>query len=78
MFLLLISGSVSLQHLPDFKGIETPNHRLSKQRRRLQHLPDFKGIETATGFFIFKTPNLQHLPDFKGIETVPIYNFSSQ
>ena len=58
---------MTLQHLPDFKGIET--RRLQRQLRivRLQHLPDFKGIET--GYKCFKSPTmcLQHLPDFKGI-----------
>ena len=37
----------SLQHLPDFKGIETQCQGASTLSNDLQHLPDFKGIETA-------------------------------
>ena len=36
----------ALQHLPDFKGIETQAHAAAAQGAALQHLPDFKGIET--------------------------------
>ena len=35
-----------LQHLPDFKGIETIQPYLWIEADILQHLPDFKGIET--------------------------------
>ena len=35
-----------LQHLPDFKGIETCINPFVVQTCPLQHLPDFKGIET--------------------------------
>ena len=36
-----------LQHLPDFKGIETGLGEGIQQIIHLQHLPDFKGIETG-------------------------------
>ena len=36
-----------LQHLPDFKGIETANLSKPIAAAHLQHLPDFKGIETT-------------------------------
>ena len=36
-----------LQHLPDFKGIETRTCLYCAWRSLLQHLPDFKGIETT-------------------------------
>ena len=35
-----------LQHLPDFKGIETGLNARKSAFTSLQHLPDFKGIET--------------------------------
>ena len=37
---------VFLQHLPDFKGIETRHRTPYASATPLQHLPDFKGIET--------------------------------
>ena len=37
---------MDLQHLPDFKGIETLYCLQMKYLVFLQHLPDFKGIET--------------------------------
>ena len=36
-----------LQHLPDFKGIETLTQDNVNSHFNLQHLPDFKGIETG-------------------------------
>ena len=59
-----------LQHLPDFKGIETNAYTGDKYDLCLQHLPDFKGIETLVIDWIMVILLLQHLPDFKGIETV--------
>ena len=37
-----------LQHLPDFKGIETKGRPWTAALIFLQHLPDFKGIETCS------------------------------
>ena len=59
-----------LQHLPDFKGIETSLITLVLYKWSLQHLPDFKGIETSSVSRMSAWEPLQHLPDFKGIETV--------
>ena len=58
-----------LQHLPDFKGIETEEGSLIQILNDLQHLPDFKGIETILIGYFSPVICLQHLPDFKGIET---------
>ena len=41
-------SSSDLQHLPDFKGIETIWKLYQLPFDGLQHLPDFKGIETTT------------------------------
>ena len=66
-----MSGSPSpLQHLPDFKGIETLFRHVFSLLNALQHLPDFKGIETINEFPTGRLWRLQHLPDFKGIETL--------
>ena len=43
---MLIDCKKALQHLPDFKGIETPEKEAIVDNGALQHLPDFKGIET--------------------------------
>ena len=61
-----------LQHLPDFKGIETNAYTGDKYDLCLQHLPDFKGIETEVMILSSHRSILQHLPDFKGIETLVI------
>ncbi len=58
-----------LQHLPDFKGIETVVRLSLRVVLHLQHLPDFKGIETLSLSLYLLSGFLQHLPDFKGIET---------
>ena len=60
---------LALQHLPDFKGIETTTQGPLVAAKILQHLPDFKGIETTQEFGQMRVFDLQHLPDFKGIET---------
>ena len=41
-----------LQHLPDFKGIETCRTHWAYPHVALQHLPDFKGIETLSALYI--------------------------
>ena len=56
-----------LQHLPDFKGIETIEPLTLLTLDDLQHLPDFKGIETRHIFPQWRPVFLQHLPDSKGI-----------
>ena len=45
--LVLRNFFVYLQHLPDFKGIETTCLQFWHALGFLQHLPDFKGIETV-------------------------------
>ena len=54
MLVVAALSFMTLQHLPDFKGIET--RRLQRQLRivRLQHLPDFKGIANCHGIAVIE------------------------
>ena len=48
----MLWANLSLQHLPDFKGIETTAYPFPLHLVRLQHLPDFKGISNCHGMTV--------------------------
>ena len=57
-----------LQHLPDFKGIETKGSVTVQLSQSCSTSLTSKGLRLLKYVFLRFT-NLQHLPDFKGIET---------
>ena len=65
----LVSDCDDLQHLPDFKGIETIRPHLTISGRSCSTSLTSKGLRLVVFSYYIDTHCLQHLPDFKGIET---------
>ena len=63
----------SLQHLPDFKGIETQELPLESAHPACSTSLTSKGLRLLRPFLVLNLLDLQHLPDFKGIETFPAF-----
>ena len=68
---------VTLQHLPDFKGIETQHQQTPEQTYFLQHLPDFKGIETTKRLITGRLSSCSTSLTSKGLRQIVILGYSS-